>query len=43
MIIIDLFDMDIHIFTVIKVLLNLVVRFKYKAHPGKKYPIISPL
>lgn len=29
MIIIDLFDMDIHIFTVIKVLLNLVVRFKY--------------
>ena len=29
MIIIVLFDIDIHIFTVIKVLFNLVVRFKY--------------
>ena len=29
MIIIDLFDIDIHIFTVIKFLFNLVVRFKY--------------
>ena len=30
MIIIDLFDIDFHIFTVIKFLFNLVVRFKYK-------------
>ena len=30
MIIIDLFDIDIHIFTVIKFLFNLVVKFKYK-------------
>ena len=29
MIIIDLFDIDIHIFTVIKFLFNLVVKFKY--------------
>ena len=29
MIIIDLFDIDFHIFTVIKFLFNLVVRFKY--------------
>ena len=36
MIIIALFDIDIHIFTVIKFLFT-------KAHPGKKYPIISPL
>ena len=28
-IITDLFDIDIHIFTVIKFLFNLVVRFKY--------------
>ena len=26
----DLFDIDIHIFTVIKFLFNLVVKFKYK-------------
>ena len=30
MIIIDLFDIDFHIFTVIKFLFNLGVRFKYK-------------
>ena len=30
MIIIDLFDIDIHIFTVIKILFNLGVRFNYK-------------
>ena len=29
MIIMDLFDIDFHIFTVIKFLFNLVVRFKY--------------
>jgi len=29
MIITDLFDIDIHIFTVIKFLFNLVVKFKY--------------
>ena len=29
MIIIDLFDIDFHIFTVIKFLFNLVVRFNY--------------
>ena len=29
MIIIDLFDIDFHIFTVIKFLFNLVVRFKF--------------
>ena len=29
MIITDLFDIDIHIFTVIKFLYNLVVKFKY--------------
>ena len=29
MIITDLFDVDIHIFTVIKFLFNLVVKFKY--------------
>jgi len=28
-ILIDLFDIDFHIFTVIKFLFNLVVRFKY--------------
>ena len=32
MIITDLFDIDIHIFTVIKFLFNLVVKFKYIYH-----------
>ena len=36
MIITDLFDIDIHIFTVIKFLFNLVVKFKYiKAYTYK--------
>ena len=39
MIIIDLFDIDIHIFTVIKFLFNLVVKFKYiyNQHPNDDY------
>ena len=37
MIIIDLFDIDFHIFTVIKFLFNLVVRFKYVINSYKTY------
>ena len=42
MIIIVLFDIDIHIFTVIKVLFNLVVRFKYIKHILFSYIIPPP-
>ena len=50
MIIIDLFDIDFHIFTVIKFLFNLVVRFKYiksithfyKTASGLPTPVASP-
>ena len=38
MIIIDLFDIDIHIFTVIKFLFNLVVRFNYMKRRRNQQP-----
>ena len=37
MIITDLFDIDIHIFTVIKFLFNLVVKFKYIEQRMKRH------
>ena len=38
MIIIDLFDIDFHIFTVIKFLFNLVVRFNYMKRRRNQQP-----
>ena len=38
MIIMDLFDIDIHIFTVIKFLFNLVVRFNYMKRRRNQQP-----